>query len=202
MKNQFCTTTKELCEKYFGDFAPVYERSGKEFCVVSLLSDVQSFMEHLSGDSVMKEHYRVLLNDVKCVLMDELIKKQEQQDKEKKPEVAPVVKDKSFDEIYAEADEAGRIASNTCIPGYDGPTNIFSVEGACGFAWVNVECNTAFGRWLKKSGKVKHRAYGGGYDIWCHYGNQSMTRKEAWASEFARVLENYGIEGRIGSRMD
>jgi hypothetical protein len=48
-------------------------------------------------------------------------------------------RDQWFAELYAEADEAGRKAAAAVDPKHFG----------CGFAWVIVNGNSAFGRWAK-----------------------------------------------------
>jgi hypothetical protein len=122
-----------------------------------------------------------------------------------------------FAAIYAEANEAGYWAGTNHEPTpmvvqqHTNPLNDNSPvvqqwnvpSGVCGFAWVNVRPATcAFARWLKKTGKVQHVAYEGGYNIWCSEFGQSMERKEKWASAFASVLQKNGIKAYSRSRMD
>jgi hypothetical protein len=73
--------------------------------------------------------------------------------------------------------------------------------GPCGFAWVILKGNTAFGRWLKKTGRAS-KAYGGGLQVWIHEHGQSMARKEAHARAMAKVFQDSGIEAHAYSRMD
>jgi len=62
-------------------------------------------------------------------------------------------------------------------------------EGACGFAWVNVNPgNSPFANWLKKNGYAR-KSYAGGVDIWISDFGQSVDRKEACASAMAKVLQ-------------
>lgn len=79
----------------------------------------------------------------------------------------------------------------------------FVSEGCCGFAWITVSPgNCRFANWLKKA-KLARKAYGGGVSIWVNEFGQSMTRKEAFADAFAKVLREGGIErAYAGSRMD
>jgi hypothetical protein len=112
--------------------------------------------------------------------------------------------------IYDEAMNAGIEAGKNAIPtpmivseGIVGGKQWYVDEGACGFAWVVVSPATQpFARWLKKNGIVEGKSYGGGYSIWCSLFNQSITRKEAWASAFAKVLGKYNIKCYSSSRLD
>ena len=72
---------------------------------------------------------------------------------------------------------------------------------ACGFAWVNIPGNTAFGRWANKN-KIARPAYPKGLTFWCPLMTQSMDIKEQWAWAFAKVLQQHGIEASASSRMD
>jgi len=119
--------------------------------------------------------------------------------------------------IYREAMTAGILAGNAHNPTpmvvqqHANPLNDNSAVvqswqvsgGVCGFAWVNIRPATCqFARWLKKTGKVDHVAYEGGYNLWCHEFGQSMERKEKWADAVASVLQNHGIKAYARSRMD
>jgi hypothetical protein len=119
--------------------------------------------------------------------------------------------------IYNEAMQAGLNAGNDHQPNpmivsqHTNPLNDNSPVvqswqvsgGACGFAWVNIRPATSqFARWLKKTGKVDHVAYEGGYNIWCSHFGQSMERKEKWAEAVASVLHKNGIKAYSRSRMD
>jgi hypothetical protein len=76
--------------------------------------------------------------------------------------------------------------------------------GPCGFAWVQCPANTTFGRWLlKNDSRWRRDSYAGGLCYWISDFGQSITYKEAYASAFARVIREYGIE-RVysNSRMD
>jgi hypothetical protein len=77
----------------------------------------------------------------------------------------------------------------------------FVDDGACGFAWIQFPANTAFGRWAKKAG-IATKAYPTGLWIWVNEFGQSVERKEAYASAFARVLQSHGIDCYAGSRLD
>ena len=126
-------------------------------------------------------------------------------------------KDAQFEALYKKAWAAGAEAANATVPtpmafqnalglndGFDWnrPYEVVA-DGACGFAWVKIRpANSAFGRWLKKVGKVKYASYGGGYDIWISDYNQSVQRKEAHAEAMAKVLQAAGIKAYAQSRLD
>ena len=74
-------------------------------------------------------------------------------------------------------------------------------EGCCGFAWVRIKGNPAFGREMKKHGLFS-RAYPTGLQFWVGEGGQSVERKEAFARAFAKVLRDNGIDAYAESRLD
>lgn len=74
-------------------------------------------------------------------------------------------------------------------------------DGVCGFAWVHIKGNTAFGRWAKQQGHARKNYYGG-LDISIRGYGQSMEKKEAHARAAAEVLKRHGIEAYAQSRMD
>ena len=79
-----------------------------------------------------------------------------------------------------------------------------SAEGMCGFAWVNISpARGKFVNYLKKLGKG-HKSYHGGWDYWVSSSElgQSITRKEAYATAFAKVLKEWGINAMMMSRLD
>jgi len=79
-----------------------------------------------------------------------------------------------------------------------------SAEGCCGFAWVNISpARGKFVNYLKKIGKG-YTSYQGGYNVpagGVELG-QSITRKEAYAEAFAKVLQDWGIKCYVSSRLD
>jgi len=78
----------------------------------------------------------------------------------------------------------------------------FVEGGVCGFAWVTIQpANCSFAIWLRKNTQAS-RGYYGGMQLWVHEGGQSMQRKEAYASAFAKVCAEAGIKAYMGSRMD
>lgn len=122
-----------------------------------------------------------------------------------------------FQNLYFEANRAGRIAGDACIPqpmvvvqgdlmGKPLPGAVREVVsgGVCGFAWIKVApANCRFANWLKKQGLAR-AAYGGGVQIWVSLYGQSMECKEAYAYAFADVLKAALPEVSIyaQSRMD
>jgi hypothetical protein len=76
-------------------------------------------------------------------------------------------------------------------------------DGVCGFAWVVLKpANHSFAKWMKANGLGRTSDYGG-LMVWPNLMTQSMTRKEAWAHEFAKVIhEITGIKAYAQSRMD
>lgn len=76
-------------------------------------------------------------------------------------------------------------------------------DGVCGFAWITVRPgNSAFAKWLKAKGLARIDHYEGGMKIWISLFNQSMQKKETYASAFAQVIRDAGIKCYSGSRMD
>jgi hypothetical protein len=110
-----------------------------------------------------------------------------------------------FLSLFNSADLSGKVAAGECVPapmvvqGYESEP---VMDGVCGFAWVVIKpATTAFARWLKRTGRARAN-YGGGLAVWVMGYNQSMTRKEAYARAFARVLSDAGIRAYAQSRMD
>lgn len=123
----------------------------------------------------------------------------------------------NVDQIYAKADAAGKAAVEKLhvVPmivghakgvfgndiDYSKPT-YYVEDGVCGFAWVTVKpANSKFAKWLKQSGLGRNGTYGG-VSMWIRDYNQSLQKKEAYASAFARVLNENGINAYSESRMD
>jgi hypothetical protein len=78
----------------------------------------------------------------------------------------------------------------------------YILEGLCGFAWVNISpARGAFVNYLK-SIDAGDKGYYGGYEIWVKEFGQSVDRKSAFANAFAKVLNSYGINASVGSRLD
>ena len=113
-------------------------------------------------------------------------------------------------ELLKKAEEAGMKAGLEVSPNPMTLTDIktgetFDVaEGGCGFAWVNISpARGKFVNYLKKIGKG-HKSYRGGWDYWVSSSElgQSITRKEAYATAFANVLKEWGIDAMMMSRLD
>lgn len=85
----------------------------------------------------------------------------------------------------------------------------FVQGGVCGFGWVVIKPATGkFVKWLKAQ-NIGCKNYGGGYRVSAHPQFtkssplcQSLEINEAWASGFAEVLREYGIQAYAESRMD
>lgn len=127
--------------------------------------------------------------------------------------------------INNEAIAAGLAALNVCVPTpmvvqqHSNPLNdnspvvksYFVEDGCCGFAWVKVLAKTPESRkfinGLKAAGLLGtntewSKSWDTGYSFWVRYGNQSITKKEAFANAFAEVLRANGISAYSDSRMD
>jgi len=115
---------------------------------------------------------------------------------------------KTFEQIWDEAQEAGRKAANECfvqhvqaVDSYTGRR--YDPFPICGFAWVNIKpATTKFARWLKEMDYAKHDSYAGGVTIWISEYNQSLDRKMAHANAMAKVLTENGFTAYANSRVD
>lgn len=122
-----------------------------------------------------------------------------------------------FLDIYNAAVEAGNKTAAAAVPTpmvvsqHESPLDDNSrvtkqwyvAEGACGFGWAIIRPGThSFARWLKKTGRAS-RNYYGGMCVWSPLRTQSVTRNEAWAEGFAKVLrEVMNIHAYAQSRLD
>ena len=78
----------------------------------------------------------------------------------------------------------------------------FVEGGVCGFAGVVIKpARGKFVSYLKKLGMGYKHYYGGWYVSVREFG-QSLTRKEAYAEAFAKVLGEAGMSCYVDSRMD
>lgn len=117
--------------------------------------------------------------------------------------------------LYAAADAAGKQAAALLTPEpmvvvqranpFDDSSPIVKayapeLDGPCGFAWINVPGNSAFGRYAKKLGHRK--GYPKGIDIWVRDYRQSYQLKDAYARGFAAVLRANGVNAYAQSRLD
>lgn len=80
----------------------------------------------------------------------------------------------------------------------------YSVEGGvCGFAWIQVRPgNCAVANYLKANEGARKDSYFGGVALSVRDYGQSMQRKEAYATAFAQVLREAGVNAYMNSRMD
>jgi hypothetical protein len=120
--------------------------------------------------------------------------------------------------LYARAVEAGEAAAAACTP-----TPMYVVErahplddtspivkayapvmaGVCGFAWINIRPgNGSFARFLRAEGLGDRDSYYGGVSVRVFGYGQSYERKSAYASAFAAVLREAGVEAYPMSRLD
>ena len=78
----------------------------------------------------------------------------------------------------------------------------FVEGGVCGFAGVVIKpARGKFVSYLKSLG-MGHKHYYGGWYVSVHEFGQSLTRKEAYASAYAKVLNEVGMNCYVDSRMD
>ena len=75
-------------------------------------------------------------------------------------------------------------------------------DGVCGFANVIVKpANSKFAKFLVAN-QLARKHYAGGVSMSVRDFNQSLTKKEAYAEGFAKVLRDNGINAWAESRMD
>ena len=75
-------------------------------------------------------------------------------------------------------------------------------DGVCGFASVVIKpANSKFAKFLVANGLAR-KHYAGGVSMSIRDFNQSLTKKEAYAEGFAKVLRDNGINAWAESRMD
>jgi len=119
-----------------------------------------------------------------------------------------------FDDIWAAAQAAATKAGAKCkpTPMLAQQINPFSgaavktydpvMDGACGFAWVNIRpANSPFARWLKQQ-NVGCKSHHGGWDVSIHAFDQSHARKTAAAHAMAAVLRAADIKAYAYDRLD
>ena len=84
---------------------------------------------------------------------------------------------------------------------YSKPVSVVE-DGVCGFAGVVIKpARGKFVSYLKSIGKGYKHYYGGWY-VSVREFNQSLTRKEAYANAYAKVLSEVGMRCYVDSRMD
>ena len=75
-------------------------------------------------------------------------------------------------------------------------------DGVCGFASVIIKpANSKFAKFLVAN-QLARKHYAGGVSMSIFDFNQSLTKKEAYAYAFAKVLNDNGITAYVDSRMD
>ena len=136
-------------------------------------------------------------------------------------------RDARFAALVARAEAAGHAAAAAAIPTpmvvvetdglSDRPTpggrSWVVNEGPCGFAWIVVRPGgSSFARWAKANDEARRpdgstypawsNHYYGGLSRWVGEFGQSVTRKEAFATAYAEVLREAGINATSGSRLD
>jgi hypothetical protein len=75
-------------------------------------------------------------------------------------------------------------------------------DGVCGFASVIIKpANSKFAKFLVAN-QLARKHYAGGVSMSVRDFNQSLTKKEAYAEGFAKVLRDNGINAWAESRMD
>jgi hypothetical protein len=75
-------------------------------------------------------------------------------------------------------------------------------DGVCGFASVIIKPATSkFAKFLVAN-QLARKHYAGGVSMSIRDFNQSLTKKEAYAQGFAKVLNDNGITAYVDSRMD
>ena len=78
----------------------------------------------------------------------------------------------------------------------------FVESGVCGFAGVVIKpARGKFVSYLKSIG-IGNKHYYGGYYVSVREFGQSLARKEAYASAYAKVLSEVGMSCYVDSRMD
>ena len=78
----------------------------------------------------------------------------------------------------------------------------FVEDGVCGFAGVVIKpARGKFVSYLKSIG-IGNKHYYGGYYVSVREFGQSLTRKEAYADAYAKVLREAGFKCYVDSRMD
>ena len=129
----------------------------------------------------------------------------------------PTVTKANAEQIYREAHAAALEASQAADPTpmiVGSPTTPFGsdidptktvyyvADGLCGFAWVTITpARGPMVTYLKSIG-TGYKGYYGGYRVSMRMGGQSYERKQQAASAFAKVLQGYGIECYVESRLD
>lgn len=76
-------------------------------------------------------------------------------------------------------------------------------EGLCGFAWVSLaKSGDAFARWAKANAGFRPADPWMGVYKWIAIGGQSYERKMAYATAYAKELDQAGIGAYASGRLD
>lgn len=125
--------------------------------------------------------------------------------------------DSKLVQLFADAHSAGVTAAQARTPTpmivveHTNPLNDNSpikrvyepvMDGVCGFAWIVIRPGNCTAARYAKEYFGAHKGYGGGVHIWVSYFNQSYEKKMAYASAFAKVLYNAGINAYADGRLD
>lgn len=105
-----------------------------------------------------------------------------------------------LDTVWLEATSAAQQAANTFQQN--------ELFGGCGFAWIRItNGRSKFAKYAKEFLNA-HKNYGGkGFNIWYSQvynckGSQNIYSHEYACQAAAKVLNNYGIECHVESRLD
>lgn len=104
----------------------------------------------------------------------------------------------TLEQIWAEAQAAANAAPKYIDRGQLGP---------CGFAWITISGRGKFAKYAKEVLRA-HKNYGAaGFNIWYSTvyncgGNQNVDDHEIACRAAAKVLNKYGIQATVGSRLD
>jgi hypothetical protein len=134
------------------------------------------------------------------------------------PRTGPRLTERGCETLFHSAHKAGMEAGNAAVPtpmcvvehanAFDDNSPVVRAyapiaEGVCGFAWISVRPgNSAFARWLKRSGNGRTDSYYGGVSVWVSQFGQSYERKRAYARAFAEVLTAEGVKAYASGRLD
>jgi len=131
---------------------------------------------------------------------------------------APKFTEAEAKDLFARAQEAGRIAAEAITPEpmyvvrRENPLDDTSpivkryppvLDGVCGFAWVLIKPgNSSLARQLKALGLARTDSYYGGVSIWISGYGQSYERKLAHAAAAAKVFQEAGVKAMSMGRLD
>lgn len=132
------------------------------------------------------------------------------------PDKGPKLSDAQCRELHARAHQAGLDAGNAAIPApmvveehlhpMDDTSPVIYREtvneGICGFAWIIVRPgNGAYAKWMRRVLSTR-RGFEGGEQLTVFGFGQSLTRKDAYADAYSKVLRDAGVRAYGMSRAD